>query len=188
MSHYDRMRRKRLGDVLVNEGVVSKESAIAALKEQKESHRILSDILLEWNEVTEWDLARVVVEQFQLPFIDLSRYNAHKDLIQSFPAALLHQAALVPLDRFGPHVCFACQELPSEALMGKLRQAGKGNVHFYVGLALEVRRLLQEFAPVEAAGRVGGTALFDGDFSEDKSWGNLFDAANEAVLSDLPEE
>jgi len=47
MTHYERLKRKRLGDVLVDEGVVERDVVIRALQEQQLSRRLLSAIPLE---------------------------------------------------------------------------------------------------------------------------------------------
>jgi len=112
MTHYDRLKRKRLGDILVDEHLASEEVVITALQEQQRSGRLLSDILLQMQEVGEYDLARVIVEQYQTPFIELKSYAVHKDLIELFTPEFLHRSAVVPLDRFGRQICFACQEIP----------------------------------------------------------------------------
>ncbi len=196
MTQYDRFKRKRLGDILVSEGVASQEAVIAALKEQKQSPQLLSDLLLDAQALSEWDLARVVVEQYQLPFIDLARYSPHKDLIESYPARLLHGAALVPLDRFGQQTCFACQEVPGEGVVNKLRQVGRGPVQLFVALSLEVRRVLHELAPLEAdamaadtaAAAAKGAPIPFGSMETDGGWKDIFDAANQSVLSELPDD
>lgn len=203
MSHYKRLKRKRLGDILVVEKVATKDAVISALHEQQKSQRLLSDILLDEQELGEWDLARVVVEQYQVPFVDLSRYSLHKDLLERFPPSLLHAAAVVPLDRFGEHVCFACQEIPGEAVVEKLKKSVSGGLHFYVALSLEIRRCLAEHAPLsdeerakqpavaaEAAKAPEGSGETEGGegpvpLNEDSAWKELFDAANEAILQDL---
>ena len=76
MTHYDRLKRKRLGDVLVDEGLATEETVISALQEQQRSGRLLSDILLDLRQVGEHDLARAIVEHYQVPYIDLKNYTS----------------------------------------------------------------------------------------------------------------
>ena len=196
MTHYDRLKRKRLGDVLVDEDLVAEDAVITALTEQQKTGRLLSDILLEDRAIDEFALARVVVEQYQAPFIDLKRYTLHKDLIEEFPAALLHNAAIVPMDRFGKQVCFACQEVPAEDIVEQLKQLAPGGAYFYVASSVEIRQALQQYAavteaavPIEAVGSAGQTpALAASDLSEDTAWKELFDSANEEILQGLDED
>jgi len=195
MTHYDRLKRKRLGDVLVDEGLASEETVIAALHEQQRSGRLLSDILLEQDRLTEEDLALAIVEHYQVPYVDLRNYAAHKDLIQSFPAPLLHRGRVVPLDRYGKQACFACQEIPAKDVVDELKRHAPGGLYFYVAMALDVRRMLTDYAPLseEAAPVEAGAASQKPRQSakvattpdEDGAWKDLFDAANESILSDI---
>jgi type IV pilus assembly protein PilB len=194
MSHIRRStKKKRLGDILVDEGLATKEAVIRALHEQQKSHRLLSDILLDEGELSPHDLARVVVDQYQVPFLDLERYSLHKDLVEQFPAALLHAAAVVPLDRFGPQVCFACQEIPGEAVAEKLRQHVEGTLQFFVAVSTAVREVLAEH--VKLAGdenkvRPKPKAVLPtpDEIDEDAAWKDLFDSADKEILQDLKSE
>jgi hypothetical protein len=195
MTHYDRLKRKRLGDILVDEHLASEEVVITALQEQQRTGRLLSDILLQMQEVGEYDLARVVVEQYQTPFIELKSYAVHKDLIELFTPDFLHRSAVVPLDRFGRQICFACQEVPSKEVADELKRQSPGGIYIYIASAIEIRQILHDYAPLSEAGRkaLAKTAAsptsagkpFPGDPEEDTAWKELFDAANESILTDL---
>ena len=206
MTHYERLKRKRLGDVLVDEGVVERDVVIRALQEQQLSRRLLSDILLKEDSVAQYDLARVIVDQYQVPFLDVSTYSLHKDLIEEYPNELLHEASVLPLDRFGKQVCFACQEIPSQAHADQLRTHTEGGMYFYVGLASDIRQCLHDYAPVETAQEMEevqapeSAQLFgeeqtlrvamEQEPSEEEStaWKSLFDSANEAIMTELGQE
>lgn len=195
---FERLKRKRLGDILVDEGVVGKEHVIAALQEQQRTKRLVSDILIEAGHVAEFDLAKALVEEQQLPFVDLTTYTIHKELVAEFPAELLHGAALVPLDRFGKQVAFACQEVPAGEVGERLRELVPEGCYFFVALASEIRRVLKNFAPLAssapaevarpATAVAAPQSAADEEVNEDSAWKELFDAANDAVLAELKAE
>ncbi len=177
MTNYDRMKRKRLGDILVDDGLASEEIVIAALQEQQRTGRLLSDILIEQRQVGEHDLARAIVEHYQVPYLELKTYTVHKDLIAEIPAALLNRARVVPLDRYGKQICFACQEIPPKEIVDELRRHAPGGVYFFISSAVEIRRVLEDYAPLgkgaapapaagarkSAAGKAAAVATADGD-------------------------
>jgi hypothetical protein len=186
---FERLKRKRLGDILVDEGIVGKEHVIAAIQEQQRTKRLLSEILIDAGHLAEFDLAKAIVEEQQLPFIDLATYTIHKDLVAEFPAELLHRAAAVPLDRFGKQVAFACQELPSGEVAEQLRECVPEGCYFFVALAGEIRRVLKEFAPLASnAPPATPEGPADEEFNQDSAWKEIFDAANAAVLAELKAE
>lgn len=188
MTHYDRVKRKRLADLLVDEGLVSKKVVLAALREQYETKNLLSTILLDSEDVDVFDLARLVTEQYQVPFLDLEHYSIGKDLVQEFPAELLHMGRVIPLDRFGNSVGFACQEVPSPEVHAALRDIA-GGVFIFSAFSRDIVTRLDENHPWQAP-EVTAKAGVDADSEgseNDSAWHSLFDSANESVMSDIDE-
>jgi hypothetical protein len=187
MSDHERMRRKRLGDILVDEGIAEKEAVIAALHEQQKSRRLLSDILIAKGDLDERNLARALVAQLQTPFIEVSSYQVHKDLVKEFPPQLLYDHALLPLDRFGGVVCFACQETPTAEVAEQLKLRAPGGIFLFIGVGSEIRAKVAEVVPVEAPAPLAekGDPLTSEE--EDSAWKALFDSADASVLQELTE-
>ena len=189
MANLERLNRKPLGEILVGEGLLDRETVDEALRKQKAAKRLLSDVLLDAGLILELDLATVLVQQQQIPYIDLSAYNVRKELIQELPAPLLHRGALVPLERFGDQIAFACQELPSWEIVESLRRHCPDGQYYYVGLAADVKRLLREFAPLPVVEEPEAEVpAIEVDPNEDDSWKSLFDSANSAVMADMPDD
>ena len=191
MRHYERLRRKKLGDLLVDEQAANDDAVISALLEHHKTNTPLSQILLDEGELREYDLARIMVEQYQLPFLELDNYTHHRDLIATFPASLLHQARILPLDRFGEVVCFVVQEFPSDEVITELAKHGTERFFLYTALANEIRRALHDHAPLSDDEREAGISSAEEPRAageEDGAWRELFDTANEAIVSALPDE
>ena len=190
MTQYHRLKRKRLSDLLVDEGLVTKEVVLAALKEHQQTGEMVSSILQDSQEIDGYDLARVIVEQYQVPFLELSASTPNKDLIAEFPAELLNTSRLVPVDRFGDHVSFACQEIPTLEIHDKLKEFVSGSVLIFAALSRDIEERLKEFAPFERAKTAPplaeGEQVLDLEaVATDEEWGSMFDSANESVLSEM---
>ena len=194
MRHYERLRRKKLGDLLVDEEAANDEAVINALLEHHKTNIPLSQILLTDGELREFDLARIMVEQYQLPFLDLDNYTHHRDLIANYPPRLLHHARIMPLDQFGEVVCFVVQEFPSDEVIAELRKHGTERFFLYTALATEIRQALNDHAPLpkdEPAPDASAPEMLRAmgeEGEEDGAWRELFDTANEAIVSALPDE
>ena len=192
MTYYERLKRKRLSDILVDEGVASKEAVITALHEHQQSNNLLSHILIHAGELREYDLARVLVGQYQLPFLELTNQSYHRELIEKLPAQLLHTNRMVPLGSFGEITTFVCQEFPAEAVFDELATFGVHRVFLFVALACDIRLALHDHVPIaDEAGTRGEAKVRAEEMAADKTWTQLFDTANEAVVTDMeqaPEE
>jgi len=190
MTQYHRLKRKRLSDLLVDEGLAEKDIVLAALHEQQSSGDLLSTILLASQEFDAFDLARVIVEQYQIPFFELSLSTANKDLVKEFPAELLNTARIFPLERFGDHVSFVCQEIPSSEIHSQLKEIVKGSILVFAGLARDIEEKLREFAPYQRTEQVAPIERVDPimdpeEAARDGEWKSLFDTANESVMSEM---
>lgn len=77
--------RKRLGDLLVEEGIVSEEQVQQALNAQRNTGRKLGDTLIELGFISEKQMLSFLSQQLNLPLIDLNRANVDIDAVQLLP-------------------------------------------------------------------------------------------------------
>ncbi|OEE79536.1 GspE/PulE family protein [Vibrio ordalii] len=77
--------RKGLGDLLVEEGIITENQVEQALAAQKRSGRKLGDTLIELGFLSEQQMLSFLSQQLSLPLIDLSRANVDIDAVQILP-------------------------------------------------------------------------------------------------------
>ena len=64
-------KKLRLGDALIQEGLINEEQLQQALALQKKSGKRLGTVLVEMHLVTEQDIVQILSKQLKIPFIDL---------------------------------------------------------------------------------------------------------------------
>ena len=77
--------RKRLGDLLVEEGVISNDQLIAALKNQKSKGIKLGASLIDLGYINEEQLLKFLAKQLNIPFYDLSKVKIDPAAVQLIP-------------------------------------------------------------------------------------------------------
>lgn len=77
--------RKRLGDLLVEEGIISEPQVEQALAHQKQTGRKLGDTLIQLGFLTESQMLNFLSQQLSLPLIDLGRANIDVEAVQLLP-------------------------------------------------------------------------------------------------------
>ncbi|MDP2810882.1 MAG: GspE/PulE family protein [Rhodocyclaceae bacterium] len=82
-----RPEKIRLGDLLVQQNLITGEQLKLALEEQKRSGRKLGRIFVDSGYVTEEGIARALARQLGAPFVDLRQFNPQPDLIKLLPEA-----------------------------------------------------------------------------------------------------
>ena len=93
-----RPEKIRLGDLLIQQGLLTNEQLSLSLDEQKRSGRKLGRIVVEQGYVTEEAIARALARQLQTVFVDLKSFNPRKELINRLPEAQARRFRAVVLD------------------------------------------------------------------------------------------
>ncbi len=78
-------KRVRIGDLLVEQKLISEAQLQAALAEQKKSGRKLGRVLIENGFIGEETLLQLLSEQLEIPFVDLSRFELDPQLVTRLP-------------------------------------------------------------------------------------------------------
>ena len=86
-SHAKRssLSRKKIGELLIETGLLRVEQLTEALKVQRETGRRLGDILVDMKFITEEELALALALQLKIEYIDLSAYNIEIKILETIP-------------------------------------------------------------------------------------------------------
>lgn len=147
MVNIAKLTKKRLGEILVSEGLVSEEQVQEALKKQTESGELLGEILVRLGYVTEGDIARTIATQFSLPYIDAARYHIAKEVVDLVPIETLMENQFVVLDRIGKTLIIAVSGLLNEKVFEELERRTGCQVQLYVSTATQVAKAVNQFWP-----------------------------------------
>lgn len=103
------IRKFRLGEVLVQQGLLSLHQLEQALAEQKRTGRKLGRVLSDMNLVTDQAIGLTIAEQMKLPFLDLARRELNPSLVQKLPESLArrHRALVIGQQDDGLMVAFS---------------------------------------------------------------------------------
>ncbi len=80
-------QKVRLGDLLIEQGLLSEEQLKIALEEQKRTGRKLGRVFVESGYVTEEGISKALARQLKIPFVDLKNFSPKPDLIKLLPEA-----------------------------------------------------------------------------------------------------
>ena len=80
-----RPEKVRLGEILVQQKLLTPEQLKLALEEQKRSGRKLGRVFIEQGFVTEEEISEALAKQLQIPYINLKYYNIKAGVTQKLP-------------------------------------------------------------------------------------------------------
>lgn len=152
MKHLERLSRKHLGEILVDEGLISKNQLVDAEREVHTTGESLGPVLVEANYITDWDLAKTVSSQYQLPFVQLNTIAQTKSVQGIFLPEEQQKHRFYPLDRVGNVLTLAVADMPNIEFLRGIQERTGLTPFLFVALLSEIQQtLIDETAVPEAA-------------------------------------
>ena len=104
------MKAKRLGDILVESGVLTNEDIEKALELQKGTNKRLGEILIDEKFITETQFIDSLRMQLGIDFIDLGKAQIDPSLTQLVPKNIAKQYRVVPVKLVGDRLYIAMED------------------------------------------------------------------------------
>ncbi len=152
MVQIAKLIRKKMGEVLIDEGLVKDDQVQEALRRQRATGENFGEILVSMGFVTESDIARTLVKQSGLPYIYASKYRINKDGVQAVPADLMWQNQLIVLDKIGKTLLVAIANVPSTEIFEKLERVSGSQIFVYVSTWGQIQMALDKNVPLAGKG------------------------------------
>jgi len=92
---------QRIGEILVNEGLITREQLARALDEQKQNGTRVGYNLVKLGFVKENDLTRMLARQYHMPAVDLSKFEVDPRIARLVPGDMALRHLVLPLKRDG---------------------------------------------------------------------------------------
>jgi type IV pilus assembly protein PilB len=89
--------RRKLGELLIESGLLTVDKLKDALEIQKKSRKRLGEILIEMKIISEEEMAFALAMQLKIPFIDLSEHTIKNDVIDSIPEEVCQKFQCIPV-------------------------------------------------------------------------------------------
>jgi len=90
-------KHRRLGEILIDDGVISKDQLHIALTEQKKDYKLLGKILVDMGFATESIMRRALGEVLEQDIVDLSRVVPDPDAIKMINSDTARKHKVIPL-------------------------------------------------------------------------------------------
>ena len=120
-----RQTKRRLGEILMDEGLLSEAQIEEALKRQKGTGELLGEALVKLGYVTETDIVRTIATQFGYPYLNATKYFIPAGILSLVPVELALEQQMIPLDKMGGVLLIATAGVvPPEVLEGIEKRTG----------------------------------------------------------------
>ena len=158
-----RIITKRLGEVLLERGVINYKQLEQALAHQKEHGGLMGQTLIQLGFVTEEDVALALTAQYGFPYLPLENYEIDVALTEVIPHELAVRYCLIPIDRIGNALTLAMADPSNVTAIEKIELMTQCVVQTFVSTPSDIARAVQKYykpagLPGKGAGPAGGKA------------------------------
>jgi type IV pilus assembly protein PilB len=93
------VKRKHLGEIIYQAGLVKKEPLLNAIKAAKASNKRLGQVLVEQGLLDEETLTKAIAKQFGLEYVNLDKISISPDTMKLVPEDIIRRHNVLPLGR-----------------------------------------------------------------------------------------
>ncbi|MBU9711012.1 GspE/PulE family protein [Evansella tamaricis] len=142
--------RKRLGDLLIESGLISEDQLETALKQKTQKEK-LGDVLLQQGYITEQQLIEVLEYQLGVPHVSLYRYPIDPKVTNIVPKELASRSFLMPLKLDGEKLLIAMADPMDYFAIDDLRLSTGFEVEVAIATKDDILKAIQKYYDLEDA-------------------------------------
>lgn len=139
------MPRKKLGEMLLEAGVINETQLHSALADQRRWGRSLGRTLVEMRLIAEEALVRVLAQQLGVPSIDLELYDIPSNVLALVPAELARTARVLPFGKSGRFLDVAMADPQNLGVIDELRIRTQLNIRPHLCGPKQVERNIARY-------------------------------------------
>ena len=137
--------RKRLGDIVVDEGAISPKQLSEALEKQRGSSKKLGDILVDMKLVSSEEILKILGEQMGIPYISMSRAVVDKEAILSLKREVAERFNVIPISKNGGVLHVAMDDPLDIFAIDAIEEASGFEVSQSIANGNEVRTAIEKY-------------------------------------------
>jgi len=134
--------RKSLGEMLVEESLITTEQLEQALEVQRREGGKLSEVLVNQGVVKAADLATVLSVQLNVPLIDLKGHMVQPNALRLIPEHTARKHTLIPLDVVGDTLVVVMADPEDIRTIEDIKAQAKMRVDVALGIPAEIERAI----------------------------------------------
>jgi type IV pilus assembly protein PilB len=137
---------KQLGQILLEQGLISEEHLQRALDEHRNTPKSLGRVLIDLGYIRERDLVRALAEQVGLEFVDLTEYRIDAAATGLLPEALCRRYRALPIGEQDGKLLVAMSDPANVYALDDIRTITGRDVRPVVATANDVEQSIQKFS------------------------------------------
>ena len=138
------MEKKRIGDLLKDEGIISDKEIGLALLEQRATKERVGDILIRLGLVTQTELAQAIAKQFNIEFVELRHLSPQKEALSALPVQFARENSLLPIGVDDTTLTIATSEPDNSKLSDLASRISKKRIRFVAASPSQIQKHIEK--------------------------------------------
>lgn len=140
-----RMTKKRLGDLLVEADMITRDQLMQALQEQKRTGKKLGEVLVDSGLITEQRILEVLEFQLGIPHVDLSKYEIESQATAKITENLARRHLLIPIRIEGDKLLIAMSDPLNVFALDDVAITARMEVISVIATSTDVKNAINRF-------------------------------------------
>ncbi|GAI24891.1 unnamed protein product, partial [marine sediment metagenome] len=138
----DRVTKKSLGEMLIEENLITAEQLENTLELQRRQGGKVSEILVNQGLVKAEDLVAVLSVQLNVPLIDLKRHMVQPDALRLIPEDMARKYTLIPLDVVGDSLVVVMADPEDIHIIEDIKAQAKMRIEVALGIPSDIEQAI----------------------------------------------
>src|SRR5258708_8194640 len=135
---------ERLGDLLVREGLITREQLEKALQEQRQSGTRVGYNLVKLGFIPETELTKMLARQHKMPAVDLSKFEVDPRIAKLIPGDLAIKHLVLPLKRDGRTLTVAMADPTNLGVLDDLKFIPRYDIFPVIGGEFTLKTVIEK--------------------------------------------
>lgn len=136
------MIKKRLGEILIEDGVLTQENLQEALEQQKKAGGLIGQILIRLGYISEEDLIAAVARQLKVPYLPLGNYSINSDTAKLFTEEFCRKNQIVAFDQNERSIFICLGDPMNEMAVAEVQRKTDLKPHVFISTPTEVLSMI----------------------------------------------
>jgi type IV pilus assembly protein PilB len=133
---------EKLGELLVQGGVISEQHLQRALDFQRREGGLLGEILVKLGYVNEREIVQALTAQYGFPYLPLEDYEFNKEVARVLPENVARQYSIVPVDVIGNLLTVAMSNPLNDKAVEDVEMITKKKVQVFISTVTAIHEAI----------------------------------------------
>jgi type IV pilus assembly protein PilB len=158
---------ERLGELLIREGLITREQLERALQEQRQNGTRVGYNLVKLGFIQETELTKMLARQYKMPAVDLSRFEVDPRIAKLIPGELAIKHLVLPLKRDGRTLTVAMADPTNLGVLDDLKFITRYDIFPVIGGEFTLKGAIEKLYENSADTQIADLMSVIGDMGDE---------------------